>query len=49
MTDPLIERSEVVALLFAVNDISATLGRIEELLREGTMKRIKMSEDDRER
>ena len=34
MTEPLIERSEVVALLFAVNDISATLGRIEELLRE---------------
>lgn len=33
-SEPLIERAEVAALLFAVNDISATLERIEELLRE---------------
>jgi hypothetical protein len=35
MPDPVIERGEVVALLFAVNDISVTLTRIEELLRGG--------------
>lgn len=34
MTESLIERAEIVALLFAVNDISATLVRIEELLQE---------------
>lgn len=34
MSEPLIERHEVVALLFAVNDINAALERIEELLRE---------------
>lgn len=34
MSEPLIERDEVVALLFAVNDIKATLVEIERLLRE---------------
>jgi hypothetical protein len=33
-SEPLIVRAEVVALLFAVNDIKATLERIEELLQE---------------
>jgi hypothetical protein len=32
--DPLIERAEVVALLFNVSDIAVTLGRIERLLEE---------------
>jgi hypothetical protein len=34
MPEPLIERSEVVALLFAVNDIAVTLTNIEKLLGE---------------
>jgi hypothetical protein len=34
VSEVLIERDEIVALLFAVNDISATLVRIERLLRE---------------
>jgi hypothetical protein len=34
MADPAIERAEVVALLFNVSDIAATLARIERLLRE---------------
>jgi hypothetical protein len=33
MADPLIERDEVVALLFNVSDIVQALGRIELLLR----------------
>ena len=33
MSDGVIERDEVVALLFTVNDISVTLTRIEQLLR----------------
>ena len=32
MTEPVIDRGEVVALLFNVSDIEATLRRIEELL-----------------
>jgi hypothetical protein len=32
--DPLIERGEIVALLFSVSDIAATLTRIERLLEE---------------
>ena len=35
MDESLIERAEVVALLFNVSDINATLARIEELLQEG--------------
>jgi hypothetical protein len=31
--EPVIERAEVVALLFTVSDISVTLDRIERLLR----------------
>ena len=34
MPEPLIERAEVVALLFNVSDIVATLSRIERLLEE---------------
>ena len=34
MSTSLIEREEVVALLFSVHDISATLERIEQLLLE---------------
>jgi hypothetical protein len=34
MPDPLIERTEVVALLFTVNDIAVTLANIEKLLGE---------------
>lgn len=34
MTDPLIERAEVVALLFNVSDIASALERIERLLGE---------------
>ncbi|HWG54955.1 MAG TPA: hypothetical protein VNT58_00380 [Gaiellaceae bacterium] len=34
MSDPLIERDEVVGLLFNVSDISVTLLEIERLLRE---------------
>ena len=34
MPDPLIERAEVVALLFNVSDIAASLERIERLLGE---------------
>jgi hypothetical protein len=34
MEQPTIHREEVVGLLFAVNDISRTLSRIEELLRD---------------
>jgi len=34
VSDPLIERDEVVALLFNVSDIAASLARIERLLRE---------------
>lgn len=34
MADPLIERAEVVALLFNVSDISVTLTKIERLLGE---------------
>jgi hypothetical protein len=34
MAEPLIERSEVVALLFNVSDIAVTLTRIEALLGE---------------
>jgi hypothetical protein len=34
MNDPLIAREEVVALLFNVSDIVATLSRIEGLLEE---------------
>jgi hypothetical protein len=34
MPDPLIERAEVVALLFNVSDIAAALERIERLLEE---------------
>jgi hypothetical protein len=30
--DPVIERAEIVALLFNVSDIARTLGRIEQLL-----------------
>jgi hypothetical protein len=32
MADPLIERSEIVALLFNVSDIANTLATLEELL-----------------
>ena len=34
MSEPLIERDEVVALLFAVHEINATLLHIEEFLLE---------------
>ena len=34
MAEPVIEREEVVALLFNVSDIVATLSRIERLLEE---------------
>ncbi len=34
MSDPLIDRPEVMALLFNVSDISATLLRIERMLGE---------------
>jgi hypothetical protein len=34
VADPLIERREVVALLFNVSDIAVTLTKIEELLGE---------------
>ena len=34
MPDPLIERAEVVALLFNVSDIAVTLTRIEQRLAE---------------
>jgi hypothetical protein len=34
MAGPLIDRDEIVALLFNVSDIAATLTRIEELLEE---------------
>ncbi len=34
MTEPLLERAEIVALLFNVSDIAATLVRIEQLLME---------------
>jgi hypothetical protein len=34
MADPLIDRDEIVALLFNVSDIAATLTRIEGLLEE---------------
>jgi hypothetical protein len=34
VAEPLIERSEVVALLFNVSDIARTLTNIEELLEE---------------
>jgi hypothetical protein len=34
VSEPLIERDEVVALPFAVNDINETLLRIERLLQE---------------
>jgi hypothetical protein len=34
VADPVIEREEVVALLFNVSDIAATLSRIERLLEE---------------
>ena len=34
MSERLIEREEIVALLFNVSDINATLARIEELLQE---------------
>ncbi len=34
MSEPLIERDEIVALLFNVSDIAAILVRIEELLEE---------------
>ncbi len=34
MTDPLIERAEVVALLFNVSDMAVTLTKIERLLGE---------------
>ncbi len=34
MSEPLIERAEIVALLFAVNDINQTLLKIEQVLRE---------------
>jgi hypothetical protein len=34
MTDPLIERGEIVGLLWGVTDISATLRRIEQLLED---------------
>jgi hypothetical protein len=30
--DPVVERAEIVALLFNVSDIARTLGRIEQLL-----------------
>jgi hypothetical protein len=32
MSEPLIERSEIVALLFNVSDIASTLAKIERLL-----------------
>lgn len=34
MLDPLIERAEVVALLFNVSDIAVTLTKIERFLKE---------------
>jgi hypothetical protein len=34
MADPLIERVEIVALLFNVSDIAVTLSRIERLLED---------------
>jgi hypothetical protein len=34
VAEPVIEREEVVALLFNVSDIAATLSRIERLLEE---------------
>lgn len=34
MADPLIERREVVALLFNVSDIAITLTKIEQFLKE---------------
>lgn len=34
VTEPVIEREEVVALLFNVSDIAATVSRIERLLEE---------------
>jgi hypothetical protein len=34
MSEPLIERAEIVALLFNVSDILATLARIERLLKD---------------
>jgi hypothetical protein len=35
MSEPLIERDEIVALLFNVSDIAVTLTKIERLLSEG--------------
>jgi hypothetical protein len=34
MREPLIDRGEIVALLFNVSDVAATLARIERLLEE---------------
>ena len=34
MAEPVIERAEVVALLFNVSDVAASLARIERLLEE---------------
>jgi hypothetical protein len=35
MTEPVIDRNEIVGLLFNVSDISVTLTKIEKLLRGG--------------
>jgi hypothetical protein len=46
VSDPLIERSEVVALLFNVSDIAVTLTKIEQLW-EGTMAKKKLTKAER--
>ena len=46
MADPLIERAEVVALLFNVSDIAVTLTKIERLL-GGTMAKKKLTKIER--
>ena len=46
MADPLIERSEVIALLFNVGDIARSLSSIEELLEEDMAKK-KMTKAER--
>ena len=49
MSEPLIEREEVVALLFAVNDISITLINIDACWEGTTMKRKRPTDADRAR
>ena len=49
MAEPVVERDEIVGLLFNVSDIAASLRNIERLLRRDDGKRKRLTDADRRR